>query len=67
MSVMQLTEKYCEDKSVPAVVIVGLALHKETLGAPLCPCRHYENKELEVPFPPTGWWFDEGFDSCFGT
>lgn len=21
---------------------------KETLGAPLCPCRHYENKELEV-------------------
>eukprot|EP00435_Cladocopium_sp_Y103_P049293 s2867_g14.t2 len=45
--------KYCEDKSVPAVVIVGLALHKETLGAPLCPCRHYENKELEVK---NGYW-----------
>ncbi|CAE7261882.1 FTRC [Symbiodinium sp. CCMP2456] len=45
--------KYCEDKSVPAVVIVGLALHKETLGAPLCPCRHYEDKEKEVK---DGYW-----------
>ncbi|CAK9040793.1 unnamed protein product, partial [Durusdinium trenchii] len=25
----------------------------ETLGAPLCPCRHYENKELEVK---NGYW-----------
>ncbi|CAJ1408085.1 unnamed protein product [Effrenium voratum] len=45
--------KYCTDKSVPAVVIVGLALHKETLGAPLCPCRHYEDKEQEVK---NGYW-----------
>mmetsp|Transcript_28489 Transcript_28489/g.51514 ORF Transcript_28489/g.51514 Transcript_28489/m.51514 type:complete len:183 (-) Transcript_28489:103-651(-) len=44
---------YCADKSVPAVVIVGLALHKETLGAPLCPCRHYEDKEKEVK---DGYW-----------
>eukprot|EP00439_Symbiodinium_sp_Y106_P083014 s133_g22.t2 len=36
--------KYCEDKSVPAV---------ETLGAPLCPCRHYEDKEKEVK---DGYW-----------
>jgi len=27
------------DKSVTAVVIQGLAEHKEELGAPLCPCR----------------------------
>lgn len=44
---------YCADKSVPSVVIVGLALHKETLGAPLCPCRHYEDKEKEVK---NGYW-----------
>lgn len=29
--------KLCSDKSVPAVVIQGLAEHKVTLGAPLCP------------------------------
>ena len=32
--------KYCADMSIPAVVIKGLAEHKVTLGAPLCPCRH---------------------------
>lgn len=26
----------------------GLAKHKEELGAPLCPCRHYEDKAAEV-------------------
>lgn len=37
----------CSDKSVPAVVIKGLAEHKVNLGAPLCPCRFYEDKEAE--------------------
>lgn len=39
---------FCRDTSVTAVVIEGLAKHKEELGAPLCPCRHYEDKEAEV-------------------
>lgn len=39
---------FCIDTSVTAVVIEGLAKHKDEYGAPLCPCRHYENKELEV-------------------
>ena len=43
------TETYfCIDPSVTAVVIEGLAKHKEELGSPLCPCRHYEDKEAEV-------------------
>ncbi len=43
------TETYfCLDPSVTAVVIEGLAKHKAELGAPLCPCRHYEDKEAEV-------------------
>lgn len=39
---------FCVDPSVTAVVIEGLARHKEELGSPLCPCRHYEDKEAEV-------------------
>jgi len=39
---------FCADLSVTAVVIEGLARHKDQLGAPLCPCRHYEDKEAEV-------------------
>jgi ferredoxin-thioredoxin reductase catalytic chain len=39
---------FCSDPSVTAVVIEGLAKHKEELGSPLCPCRHYEDKEAEV-------------------
>jgi ferredoxin-thioredoxin reductase catalytic chain len=39
---------FCSDLSVTAVVIEGLAKHKEELGSPLCPCRHYEDKEAEV-------------------
>lgn len=39
---------FCSDMSVTAVVIEGLAAHKETYGAPLCPCRHYDNKKKEV-------------------
>lgn len=39
---------FCVDPSVTAVVIEGLARNKEELGSPLCPCRHYEDKEAEV-------------------
>lgn len=39
---------FCIDSSVTAVVIEGLAKHKDQYGSPLCPCRHYENKVLEV-------------------
>ncbi|PSP19370.1 MAG: ferredoxin--nitrite reductase [Cyanobacteria bacterium QS_8_64_29] len=44
---------FCSDPSITAVVIEGLAKHKEELGAPLCPCRHYEDKEAEVK---AGYW-----------
>jgi len=44
---------YCSDKSIPAVVIKGLAEHKVTLGTPLCPCRFYEDKEKEAQ---DGYW-----------
>ena len=44
---------YCEDKSIPAVVIKGLAEHKVKLGKPLCPCRFYEDKEAEAK---EGYW-----------
>lgn len=39
---------FCSDLSVTAVVVEGLARNKEELGSPLCPCRHYEDKEAEV-------------------
>ena len=39
---------FCVDMSVTSVVIEGLAKHKDKYGAPLCPCRHYESKSLEV-------------------
>jgi ferredoxin-thioredoxin reductase catalytic chain len=39
---------FCSEPSVTAVVIEGLAKHKDDLGAPLCPCRHYEDKQAEV-------------------
>ncbi|HEY9808096.1 MAG TPA: ferredoxin-thioredoxin reductase catalytic domain-containing protein [Halomicronema sp.] len=45
----QRTDTYfCSEPSVTAVVIEGLAKNKEELGSPLCPCRHYEDKEAEV-------------------
>ncbi len=44
---------YCSDLSIPAVVIKGLAEHKVKLGAPLCPCRFYEDKEMEAK---DGYW-----------
>ena len=46
---------FCMDKSVTAVVIKGLAEHKDELGAPLCPCRHYDDKQAEA---------DQGFWNC---
>lgn len=39
---------FCIDNTVTAVVVEGLAKHKDTYGAPLCPCRHYEDKITEV-------------------
>uniref|UniRef100_A0A0E0B036 Ferredoxin-thioredoxin reductase catalytic chain, chloroplastic n=1 Tax=Oryza glumipatula TaxID=40148 RepID=A0A0E0B036_9ORYZ len=39
---------FCSEKSVTAVVIKGLADHKDQLGAPLCPCRHYDDKAAEA-------------------
>ena len=45
--------KYCSEPSVPAVVIRGLAEHKAALGAPLCPCRNYVDKEAEAK---SGYW-----------
>ena len=41
------------DLSVTAVVIKGLAEHKDELGAPLCPCRHYDDKAAEAE---QGYW-----------
>ncbi len=37
---------FCSDPSVTAVVLEGLARHKDELGGALCPCRHYEDKKL---------------------
>jgi ferredoxin-thioredoxin reductase catalytic chain len=39
---------FCSDPGVTAVVLKGLARHKDELGGALCPCRHYEDKEAEV-------------------
>nr|QCI04848.1 ferredoxin thioreductase subunit b [Bornetia secundiflora] len=39
---------FCADLSVTAVVIEGLAKHKDEYGSPLCPCRHYEDKVKEA-------------------
>jgi len=39
---------FCVEPSVTVVVLEGLAKHKDALGAPLCPCRHYEDKKAEV-------------------
>jgi ferredoxin-thioredoxin reductase catalytic chain len=39
---------FCSDLGVTAVVLEGLARHKDQLGGALCPCRHYEDKQAEV-------------------
>ncbi len=45
----QLTDTYfCSNLAITAAVIKGLAKHKQELGSPLCPCRHYEDKVAEV-------------------
>ncbi|KAI5665571.1 hypothetical protein M9H77_15424 [Catharanthus roseus] len=44
---------FCVDKGVTSVVIKGLAEHRDTLGAPLCPCRHYDDKVAEAQ---QGFW-----------
>ncbi|KAJ6850384.1 ferredoxin-thioredoxin reductase catalytic chain, chloroplastic [Iris pallida] len=44
---------FCVDKGVTSVVIKGLADHKDSVGAPLCPCRHYDDKAAEVG---QGFW-----------
>ena len=33
--------------------VQGLAEHKDELGAPLCPCRHYDDKVAEAQ---QGFW-----------
>ena len=45
--------KYCAELSIPSVVLKGLAEHKVALGAPICPCRHYEDKQAEAK---DGYW-----------
>lgn len=39
---------FCYDPEVTYSVIQGLAKNKETFGAPLCPCRYYDNKVDEI-------------------
>jgi ferredoxin-thioredoxin reductase catalytic chain len=39
---------FCNDLEVTKSVIIGLANNKEMFGAPLCPCRYYDNKEDEI-------------------
>ena len=41
--------------SVSGAPAQGLAEHKDELGAPLCPCRHYDDKRLEA---------EQGFWNC---
>lgn len=40
-------------KPVTCVVHQGLAENKDELGAPLCPCRHYDDKQAEAQ---QGFW-----------
>ncbi len=39
---------FCIEHEVTEAVILGLAKNKDQFGAPLCPCRHYNNKEDEI-------------------
>lgn len=55
-SIKQFAENYakstntyfCIDPEVTNSVIQGLVKNKEQFGAPLCPCRYYDNKEDEI-------------------
>lgn len=35
-------------EGVTEAVIKGLAVHQDTLGRPLCPCRFYQDKQAEI-------------------
>ncbi len=39
---------FCNDLEVTESVILGLSKNKMDFGAPLCPCRYYDNKEEEI-------------------
>ena len=39
---------FCNDLDVTESVIQGLSNNKEKFGAPLCPCRYYDDKEDEI-------------------
>ena len=39
---------FCIDPEVTDSVIFGLSKNKELLGAPLCPCRYYDDKVDEI-------------------
>ena len=39
---------FCADPSVTAVVLKGLARHKDDLGGALCPCRRSEEHTSEL-------------------
>jgi ferredoxin-thioredoxin reductase catalytic chain len=39
---------FCSDFEVTESVILGLSKNKEIFGAPLCPCRYYDNKVDEI-------------------
>jgi ferredoxin-thioredoxin reductase catalytic chain len=39
---------FCIDLDVTNSVIQGLSKNKQIFGAPLCPCRYYDNKIDEI-------------------
>lgn len=39
---------FCIDAEVTDSVILGLSKNKEQFGAPLCPCRYYDDKLDEI-------------------
>jgi ferredoxin-thioredoxin reductase catalytic chain len=39
---------FCIDPEVTESVLVGLTKNKEIFGAPLCPCRYYDDKFEEI-------------------
>ena len=39
---------FCIDSEVTDSVILGLSKNKEFFGAPLCPCRYYDDKIDEI-------------------
>ena len=39
---------FCSDLEVTESVIQGLSNNKNEFGAPLCPCRYYDNKEEDI-------------------